>query len=241
MVLRFLTKKTQILSKFFGKKLAYKIFSCAKKLRNKKQKNHDELYLHDELQKYDQFIDFNQTFDLNKYSKKVNYLYLNDFHDENLAKYVKNNISNFFLYTAGGIVPKSFLSIEGLKVLHIHPGVVPHIKGSDGLFWSVLIRNKPGASCFYMNAGIDTGSIIHTQEYKLPKFMFNNINSTTHKYNALLKYYDPHTRAKVLVEVLKKTKNLTAIKTKEQSPEDGRTYFAMHKNLIEKVLGKISC
>lgn len=241
LVLRFLTNKTKSLSKFIGKKPAYWLFSTLKKLREKYRNKDEKNSLHDELQKHDEIIDFKGDFNLSRYCKKIKYLYLNDFEDEKLIKYVEKNISKFFLYTAGGIVPNSFLSIPNLRVLHIHPGVVPHVKGSDGLFWSVLLRNKPGASCFYMNAGIDTGDIIHTQDFELPKFDFSKIDNKDKIYAALLNYYDPHIRAKVLIEVLKKTQGLSFIKTKKQSPSEGRTYFAMHKTLIQKVLEKISC
>jgi methionyl-tRNA formyltransferase len=74
------------------------------------------------------------------------------------------------LYTSGGRVPGDLLSTSPSRMIHIHPGVVPYVRGSDCLFWSVLTRGRPGMSCFYMNAGIDTGDIIHTREFDAPSY-----------------------------------------------------------------------
>lgn len=240
-VLRFLTPKTQKLSKVIGKKFAFSAFATMKKWNQRNALTEEETLLHTELQSHDEYIDFTQKFDLKKYCKNIHYIYLNNFNDANLIKYVENNIDDFFLYTAGGIVPQSFLSIDNLKVLHIHPGVVPSVKGSDGLFWSVLLRGKPGASCFYMNAGIDTGDIIKTQDFDLPKFNLDNVENINAIYNGLLNYYDPHTRAKLLIIVLKNTNALTSIRTEKQQPTDGKTYFAMHPTLLKKTIDKMVC
>jgi len=42
--------------------------------------------------------------------------------DTELLAYLKVESSSAVLYTGGGIVPGSLLSIQQLKFLHIHPG-----------------------------------------------------------------------------------------------------------------------
>ena len=62
--------------------------------------------------------------------------------------------------------------IKKIKILHIHPGVVPKFKGSDCLLWSGLKSGHFGASCFYMNYKIDEGDLISTKKFKIENFLF---------------------------------------------------------------------
>ena len=66
--------------------------------------------------------------------------------------------------TPFGILPPSLLALPGVKFIHVHPGFLPYVRGSDGLLWSALIRNKPGVSVFYMDPEIDGGKIISAGE-----------------------------------------------------------------------------
>ena len=87
---------------------------------------------------------------LEDYADEVVQLAIDSLADPRLVDHVTKDSQKTLLFTGGGILPKAVLEIDGLRVLHIHPGILPNIRGADGLLWSVLLRGRPGASCFYM-------------------------------------------------------------------------------------------
>ncbi len=159
---------------------------------------------------------------------------------------ILNEYNKTFLFTGGGILKKNLLSIPNSKFIHIHPGLVPDIKGADCFFWSCLMKKKPGFSVFYMNPGIDTGDIIYSKEYefqysedKYGKYSNNDI------YRALLDFYDPALRMLTLIELIKDSGRLNEdikfdqFKSIQQDPTDGRTFFFMHKVMRNYVIDNL--
>lgn len=145
-----------------------------------------------------------------------------------------------FLYCSGGRVPAHFFR-DDLRILHIHPGVVPYVRGSDGLLWSLLVRGRPGASCFYMDAGIDTGRLIATAEYEPPRWPGLDASPQA-LYHALLQCYDPHLRAMLLVSLLERLppgQDLACCAAVAQPGPAGGQYFTMHPALRERVLARL--
>lgn len=173
------------------------------------------------------------------FAERVVRLTVRDYSDPRLRKAMRACGADAFLYCSGGRVPAAIFS-EGFKILHIHPGVVPHVRGSDGLLWSIVARDKPGASCFYMNAGIDTGQLIATSEYPLPRWQGLNADPDI-LYNALIYCYDPHLRASLLLDVLEgpgRDHSLSALPATEQT-DHGSPYYTMHPTLRERVLSRL--
>ncbi len=180
--------------------------------------------------------------DISTYHGIFETLDITNLEDEKLIKYIQTEQDKTFLFTGGGILKERLLSIKDTKFIHIHPGVVPDVKGADGMFWSYLLKNKVGYSCFYMNSGIDTGDIVQINEYKLHKF--NNVDFTKFDddklYKYLLQYYDPCFRVQTLVNLIEKSDNdLSKFSYEKQNPKDGRTYFFMHEKLRNFTIGKM--
>jgi hypothetical protein len=147
------------------------------------------------------------------------------------------------LYTCGDRVPRSLTEDPRVRIVHIHPGVVPPIRGSDGLLWSIAVRGRPGASCFYMDEGLDTGAVIATREFEPPRFPRLARHLDAHEptlYRALLHSYDPHLRGRLLVEVVRANegRSLRELPSKAQRRDEGRSWFAMHPRLRRKVLAE---
>ena len=137
------------------------------------------------------------------------------------------------LYTGGGIVPKDILDIPELKMLHVHPGHLPDVKGSDGLLWSLMSRSRLGASCFYMEPGIDTGRIIIAKEFEPVIFPIRSQKRPDDMtlYRALFSLYDPILRAKALQETLLLGKGPANFKAFPQAATEGITYHFMHPSI----------
>lgn len=152
-------------------------------------------------------IDFTGDFRFERYADKVIEVRARDYTDPTFQDLLRARKDRVFLYTNGGRVPSALLAEPNLRMLHVHPGVVPAVRGSDGLFWSVLTRGRPGASCFLMDPGIDTGAVLLTKEFPLPDFKDALGESAIDEallYRALLFAYDPHLRGAVLAELVEK-------------------------------------
>lgn len=173
-----------------------------------------------------------------KYANNIDTIEIRNMNDLKLLHYLQEHPTKTLFYAASGMISQAILDIPQLKVIHIHPGKLPYIRGTDGLFWSLLIRKKIGMSCFYMDSGIDTGSVIQTKEYEpiLPKSCLSQEDDI---YEAILKYYEPHFRAKLLIEVLQQNEeNLHNIESIPQAKESGGEFFSMHKRLRDQVIQK---
>ncbi|MFA6411523.1 MAG: formyltransferase family protein [Syntrophales bacterium] len=62
------------------------------------------------------------------------------------------------------IVPTSVLSIPKHGVLNLHPAFLPYNRGWHTPTWAILENTPIGASLHFMDAGIDTGDIIHQKQ-----------------------------------------------------------------------------
>lgn len=174
---------------------------------------------------------------------------VNGLNDASLAQYLRSSREKTILFTGGGLLKEPLLSLDGIRFIHIHPGIVPEVKGADGLFWSLLLKGKAGYSAFYMNPGIDTGDIIVQQEYKVDLSGLGLENyGNDEVYRALLDFYDPCFRIMTFIHLLNsifdkkqliddnENLDLRSIPSKAQDPTEGRTYFFMHRQLRNFVI-----
>lgn len=174
---------------------------------------------------------------LELFSEEIIPVSYDGFKDKRFFDAIKSTSSEFSLYTGGGIIPKEIFEKASAKLLHIHPGFLPNIRGADCFYWSLILSKRPSASCFIMNSGIDTGDIINAKF--LPKL---NLSDCTKEINEIMTYrliysfVDPWIRAIVLRDTLHKTKNLTEVKSVKQNHSEGNTFHFMHKRMRELVV-----
>lgn len=64
------------------------------------------------------------------------------------------------------ILPISKLKKKNKKFINIHPSYLPDLKGKSPVQGSILFKRDMGATCHYMDDGIDTGDII--SQIKIP-------------------------------------------------------------------------
>lgn len=188
-------------------------------------------------------VNYFEPFDFASKADRIEHFAAENYDDPNLHRRIARERAGAFLYTNGGRVPPILLDRPGLRIIHIHPGLVPEVKGSDCLFWSILTRGRPGMSCFYMNAGIDTGDIILRREFEPPLYpQLGAMVDTDLAYRALLHAYDPHLRAQTLLDVVKLSKDgrLHDLPSTQQASGAGRSYFWMHPRLVGKALRHIA-
>jgi len=188
---------------------------------------------------------FQKTFDLNfDFFSDVDYkdccetyyeVYASNINDSKVIQCLKASKENVVIYGGGGIVKDPVFEL-GIKIIHTHPGYLPFIRGSHGVFWSLLIRQRFGCSTFYMNNGIDLGQIIIRREY--PVTLFPEINESVDIIEKLLNFYiDPLIRAKTLIDVLLHSSSFDTLSVNEQNSSEGESYYFM-QDLMRKQVAK---
>ncbi len=182
-----------------------------------------------------------KKFNWQDYAGRVDILPMNgSLKDPDLYRWLAANIQGAVLYTGGGIVPEALLSIEGIRVIHVHPGYLPDVRGADGLLWSVLLRKKIGVSGFYMEKGIDTGALLFAHERDIITFEqpVGKVDGQL-LYRALFAFVDPVIRAHALCGILKAGKDFAALPATAQDTNVGETFHFMHPALRDHVLATL--
>lgn len=157
------------------------------------------------------------------------------FQDPALLSAIERLPTEFVLFTGGGVVPAHLLKLTRKKFLHVHPGFLPHVRGADGLLWSMLTRFRLGASLFLLDEGIDTGEILFKKEID-PLELVRPPGTEDDLYRALFSFYDPLLRAVTLAEYLKQNPTLESLRLETQSAAEGETYHFMHPRLKSRAL-----
>ena len=239
-------KKYELVKRLLGKKIANKALSIYKYLNNKKIGELNKYFMRLNGIELEDVADYFDTYPKNNLVE----LFVNNLDDGGLKKYISEKVKGAVLFTGGGILKKEILSIPDVKFIHIHPGVVPDVRGADCFFWSYLLKGKAGYSVFYMNEGIDTGDILNKKEF-LVDLDRNTLlpYSNDEIYQSILQCYDPCLRIKTLIELLDNKQveaetsgnklDLMNLVFENQNPDDGRMYFFMHKELRNFVINKL--
>lgn len=161
-------------------------------------------------------------------------VFVRGFRDPRLRKAFASSDPRCVLFTGGGIVPESLLSLPQLSFLHIHPGYLPHVRGADGLLWSMLVRSRPGVSCFTMAPGIDTGDVLAADDFPPLRFDITGHPRPEDQmlYRAIFSFYDPILRAEFLARTVAACDgDIATLSAHPQSNSSSVTYHFMHDSL----------
>ena len=166
----------------------------------------------------------------------------NSYKDPGLLAALQDCEGRTLVYTGGGIVPAAAFDVPGLRIIHVHTGFLPHVRGTDVLLWSLLVRGRPGVSAFFMTAGLDEGDVLAARELEpltidLPAS--SQVDDDT-RYRALFSFIDPLIRAELLVaDVLEPMGEVHELRGETQNLDDGITYHFMHPALRSRALGML--
>ena len=215
-----------------------KIIAHIREFINLRKRSSGEMrsFIEEISQFFETKVNLMSKFNFHDYSRNVQVKVISGFYDKKLKNILSEQKNKTFLYTCGGIVKKDLLEIKNAKFVHIHPGIVPEVKGSDGFWWSLLTRGVTGASCFFMNSGIDTGDVILKKNYKLPKMHLSQIYSEKTIFTGSILAIDPHIRSKLLIDVIRKYEiDVQNAKIEKQISGSGNDFYHMHSELKKKV------
>ena len=178
---------------------------------------------------------------LSHYSDTVQSIMIDGLKDYRLSEALKQNNEQSVLFTGGGIVPKRLFQKNMPRLIHIHPGHLPQIRGADCLLWSNLLFSHTAASALYMNQGIDMGDVIKTACLpQLPLTGFDSLDSQS-LYRMAYAFIDPWLRAFLLREILLEFETFDDLLSKPQTEDDGITFYFMTQQFRQRGFNFLFC
>lgn len=142
----------------------------------------------------------------------------NDFHSEEIIKYIDSFSSDLIVFTGGGIIKKNLLSLPKVGILNCHMGILPYYRGMDCHLWALINSDfdNIGLSTHLMDEGIDTGNLLKIMRIKVEQAeKFNDVED-------LIEYFMPQ----FIVETIIDIQNNSYIELK-QDQSDGKQYFSI--------------
>ena len=182
--------------------------------------------------------DVYDRFSYDAHTDDVDRVVANSLTDATLREALRRLAPATVVYTGGGIVPRSVLELDHLRMIHVHTGLLPDVRGADVLLWSIMTKGRPGVSAFWMTPGLDAGAVLAARELeplRIPVSSAEGIDDQT-LYRAVFSFIDPLLRAELLVhEVLARGDPLD-LPTTPQDLKAGLTYHFMHPWLRSRAL-----
>ena len=134
---------------------------------------------------------------------------------------VKRFNPDYAVYSGAGILRSQILQ-AGPRVLNLHSGPLPAVRGMNAVEWSLFLNLQPEVTLHYINEGIDTGRIISSAQISVE--VDDSIGRLRGK--AILSGID------LLVESLNEWE---LRKERENPPSAGKQYFLMSETLKDKL------
>jgi len=184
------------------------------------------------------YADIYDRFSYDAYADDVDRVVANSLKDATLREALRRLVPATVVYTGGGIVPRSVLGLDRLRMIHVHSGLLPDVRGADVLLWSIMTNGRPGVSAFWMVPGLDAGDVLAARELDALRIPVPSAEAIDDQilYRAVYSFIDPLLRAEFLVnEVLARGDPLD-LPTSPQNLQVGLTYHFMHPLLRSRAL-----
>ena len=175
------------------------------------------------------------------YAETVHDIELRGLKDPALPQHLGRYVQTPILFTGGGILPPAVFAVPGIRLLHVHPGYLPPVKGADGLLWSTLVRGRPGASAFLMAPGLDVGDLLDASEtepltFDIPE---GERPGDDDLYRLVFSFYDPVLRAHALRALLPLLESGSELVGTPQNEAEGLTYHFMEARMRHRALARL--
>ncbi|WP_179009483.1 formyltransferase family protein [Winogradskyella forsetii] len=119
------------------------------------------------------------------------------------------------------ILSKNFITKVNTKIVNVHYGMLPEIKGTSALEWTYFCYNKCEITLHYIDAGIDTGVIIDRKEITVAMpISFSKLRGEVQK-------HIPNIINNFLIKI-EKNESLNTF-----ANDQGDLYTFMHQDLVE--------
>ncbi len=133
---------------------------------------------------------------INDFCENIEFLNTDNINSEIFIKSIQKDKGLIYLNTGKKIYNKSL--DYNFKILHIHPGYLPNVRGADASLWSIQKYDCFGATSFFINKSIDDGQIINRSIYEYPKLKLHNFQNihTKELYRFWFSFMDPIIRSR---------------------------------------------
>ena len=101
---------------------------------------------------------------------KIPFYFVKNHNDHNCLSLI-SDLGIGCLYNAGTPrkLSKTLLSSIDYGVLNVHPGILPHYRGSCAVEWAIYNDDKIGNTAHFMSVDFDDGPVIAVDVLKIPK------------------------------------------------------------------------
>lgn len=83
--------------------------------------------------------------------------------------HIKRYPVDLFIISGARILPNKLIEESGRKILNIHPGLLPEVRGIDTLLWSIYHNVPIGITAHFISSRIDSGTFIYKEKLRLYK------------------------------------------------------------------------
>jgi folate-dependent phosphoribosylglycinamide formyltransferase PurN len=167
---------------------------------------------------------FNSESELLQLAKKSNIpiIETDDFHNGTILDMLNSRNLDLIVFTGGGLIRKSLISIPRLGVINCHMGILPNYRGMDCTYWAMLEGNydKIGFTTHLMDIGVDTGAIIK-------KYPIDNTMSKSPK--QIIKLIEFRMAPAIVESMLLLFSN--TLELQSQNISDGKQYYTICNEL----------
>jgi folate-dependent phosphoribosylglycinamide formyltransferase PurN len=158
-------------------------------------------------------------------SKGTQIHYVDDINSNHVEQLLKIYNTDLIVFTGGGLIRENILNYSGAGVINCHMGVLPMYRGMDVVEWPLLYKDfsNIGVTLHFMDKGVDTGDILRI--FKIQLKQMDTIKNLRIRFEPIM--------VREMVDVVIKYLSGKIIPQK-QKIEDGKQFYVMHKDLIDK-------
>ncbi|MEI8336023.1 MAG: methyltransferase domain-containing protein [Actinomycetes bacterium] len=181
-------------------------------------------------------------FDFQDFGCVVELVRVSSYRDPRFLSVINSLDAGWALFTGGGILPSASFGRSDLRILHIHTGFLPHVRGADVLLWSLLVRGRPGVSAFEMTPNLDDGDMLAAEELAPLEITVQGTLRPDDEtlYRSLFSFVDPLIRAEFLTNtIMKVSDDLSAVVTLPQDIAVGTTFHFMDPAIRRAALARL--
>ena len=171
---------------------------------------------------YTNFAEGLHLVDLEKYGIPI-YIF-KDINSKFALKKLNELQPDLLLQAGAGILKKEVIGLPKIGIINSHPGILPKYRGSMAVEWSIFNDDPVGATCHFVDEGIDTGPIICSQRMRITRGMdYHDV-----RFKAFSHQMD------VMIEGIRKIQN--GLRHKDAQPQtDGHCRKPMDAETLDKV------
>lgn len=99
------------------------------------------------------------------YTRPVPTIVVANINDRKCADFIQERAPDLLAVCGTGVLKPAIFTLASNGAINIHTGITPEYRSADPIFWA-LYQGEPdkvGVTIHYIDAGIDTGAVIHQQ------------------------------------------------------------------------------